>query len=67
MLNQFSSLLTGNFNLNNVIGFILRAICNISKTERTPGDARYAKLFVKVNRRKRNIQILIGLCLMNHL
>lgn len=61
--NKLSSLLTNNVNFDSVIEFILRVIPNRPKTERTPGDVQYAKLFVKG---KGNLQIFISCHLMNH-
>ena len=53
MINKLTSLLTSNVNFDSVIEFVLRVMYNRPKTERTLGDARYAKLFVKVKGKKR--------------
>ena len=53
MINKISYLLTSNAKFDSVIEFVLRVIYNRPKTKRTLGDARYAKLFVKVKGKNR--------------
>ena len=47
------SLMTGNANVEDVISFIIHIIYNRPLRERTPGDARYAMLFVKQGSKKK--------------
>ena len=53
MINKLSSLSTRNFAFDCVTEFILRVIYNRPRTETTPGDSRYAMLFVKKKGKKR--------------
>ena len=47
IINKLSSLSSRNIDFDCVVEFILRVIYNRPRTETTPGDSRYAMLFVK--------------------
>ena len=55
-INLLSSLATLRVGVAQIIAFVLHIVCNRPKREKTPGESRYAMLFVKKGKKKVFVQ-----------